>query len=617
MTWLNAVAEQWFSWMWPMFWQVNLLIVIIWLVDMLIRRWVWPQVRYALWLLVLLKLVIPPTWTLPVSVTDPVVRPVVERFEAGAELISTRSSGKSAVENQLATDPTRYNEAGNVVSAQKPITVQPSWQVWPFLIWIVGMAVFCGILWQRLRSLRRWHEAQQPRQTIPSWYHELLTEITRDWNLARLPAIVFSDEVVTPAVCGIWQPVLFLPRQYLDSLTREEARYVLLHELAHLKRGDLWLHAAAMALQIIYWFNPLLALARRQIQHVREICCDLTVAGQLREETGGYRDTLLGTARELLSQSVAPGLGLLGVFEEPFRLVPRLRWLERPSWLWQRQAFAAAAVAALVAVPLLLPMGSVGAPTGHAINGQHASESLDLQIAMVPPQTSASDGKAEKALYQRNILRRDRLCLGFRYESQELAASEVWIGDDWVVEKSYGRTLVVDFGESTLTYIDPESGVWTETSLPLDLDELYEEDLRRHMRNRRSYGEVTETGRTRKIQDVTCREYRVEQWRINDGIRHDHSTLKVWASDEPPYYSQVFAGFLDVLRQLYNRDASYRRELQKIRGLQLRLEFQEGNVWRRVRLVDSLAEIAWVPVPEDLFLPPEHCERVVRLAEVR
>lgn len=617
MTWLNTVAEHWFSWMWPMFWQVNLLIVIIWLVDMLIRRWVWPQVRYALWLLVLLKLVIPPTWTLPVSVTDPVVRPVVERFEAGAELIPTRSSGTSAAETPPTGDSVASMAATDVMAEREPVPVRPVWQVWPFLIWIVGMAVFCGILWHRLRNLRRWHEAQQPRQTIPSWYHELLTEITRDWNLARLPAIVFSDEVVTPAVCGIWQPVLFLPRQYLDSLTREEARHVLLHELAHLKRGDLWLHAAAMALQIIYWFNPLLALARRQIQHVREICCDLTVAGELREETGGYRDTLLGTARELLSQSVAPGLGLLGVFEEPFRLVPRLRWLERPSWLWQRQAFAAATVAALVAVPLLLPMGSVGAPTREAVSGQRYGDAFDLQIAMAPPQAPAVEMKDAKALYQRNILRRDRLCLGFRYETQELAESELWIGDDWVVEKAYGRTLMVDLGESTLTYIDPEKGVWTETPLPLDLDELYEEDLRRHMRNRRSYGKVTETGRTRDIQDVKCREYCVEQWRIHDGMRHDHLTMNVWSSDEPPYYSQVIAGFLDVLRQLYDRDTSYRRELQKIRGLQLRLEFKEGSVWRRIRLVDSLAEIAMVPVPEDLFVPPEGCKRVERLAEVR
>ena len=169
MTWLNGVAEQWFGWMWPMFWQVNLLIVIIWLVDALIRRWAWPQVRYALWLLVLLKLVIPPMWTLPVSVTEPLVRPVVERFEAGAELLATTSGGGA-----LATEaPSPMPAApGDATATRDAGALRPVWQVWPFLIWFVGMAIFCGILWQRLHSLRRWHDAQHPRQTIPEWYHD-------------------------------------------------------------------------------------------------------------------------------------------------------------------------------------------------------------------------------------------------------------------------------------------------------------------------------------------------------------------------------------------------------------------------------------------------------------
>jgi beta-lactamase regulating signal transducer with metallopeptidase domain len=617
MTWLDGVAESWFGWMWPMFWQVNLLIAIVWLLDALLRRWAWPQVRYALWLLVLLKLVIPPTWTLPVSVIEPLVRPVAERIEFGTELLPSGGGAAPAAEAPPQDDPASPAGPGNSAPSRTAGAAGPAWQVWPFAVWIAGMAVICAVLWLRLRGLRRWHDAQHPRQTIPEWYHELLTGITRDWELARLPAIVFSDEVVTPAVCGVWRPVLFLPRKYLDTLSREEARHVLLHELAHLKRGDLWLHAAAMALQIVYWFNPLLALARRRIQHVREICCDLTVAGELREETEGYRDTLLGTARELLSQSVAPGLGLLGVFEEPFRLVPRLRWLERKSWLWQRQAFATAAVVALAAAPLLLPMGSIGAVTAEIGGGWRGQENLDLRVAMVPRDEPAPRRTRETALYQRNLLTRDRLCLGFRYESAILAKSELWIGDDWVAEKAYGRTLVVDFGESTLTYIDPEEGVWSDTPLPLDLDALYDEDLRRRKHDARSYGEVTETGRTRKVKDVPCREYRVESWRIHEGLRHDRSNLRVWASDEPPYYSRVFAGFLEVLRQLQGRDAGFRRELNKIRGLQLRLEFQEGRMWDRVRWVDLLDELAVVPVPGDLREPPAHCERVERLAAFR
>ena len=66
---INQFAENWFNWELSMLWQVGLLIAIIAGLDLLIKRWVWPQVRYALWLLILVKLILPPTLTSPASFT--------------------------------------------------------------------------------------------------------------------------------------------------------------------------------------------------------------------------------------------------------------------------------------------------------------------------------------------------------------------------------------------------------------------------------------------------------------------------------------------------------------------------------------------------------------------
>lgn len=61
---INQIAQVWWNWMWPMLWQVSLLVAIVGTLDVLLRRHIWPQLRYTLWLLVLLKLVIPPTFAL-------------------------------------------------------------------------------------------------------------------------------------------------------------------------------------------------------------------------------------------------------------------------------------------------------------------------------------------------------------------------------------------------------------------------------------------------------------------------------------------------------------------------------------------------------------------------
>ena len=67
---INNLAQLWWSWMWPMFWQVSLLIAIIALVDLFLRKRVWPKVRYTLWLLVFIKLIIPPDFAMSTSIVS-------------------------------------------------------------------------------------------------------------------------------------------------------------------------------------------------------------------------------------------------------------------------------------------------------------------------------------------------------------------------------------------------------------------------------------------------------------------------------------------------------------------------------------------------------------------
>jgi beta-lactamase regulating signal transducer with metallopeptidase domain len=66
---LNQMAEKWYGWELAMLWQAGLLIAIVAAIDLLIKKWAWPQVRYALWLLILVKLVLPPGLTSPTSFT--------------------------------------------------------------------------------------------------------------------------------------------------------------------------------------------------------------------------------------------------------------------------------------------------------------------------------------------------------------------------------------------------------------------------------------------------------------------------------------------------------------------------------------------------------------------
>ena len=103
---LNTLSGRWYNWQIAMLWQTAVLIAIVWMVDLSIRKWAWPQVRYALWMLVLVKLLIPPTFTSPASITSRIpaaAQKVVQRQFTAEQTVTQVSS------RQLQTEPVRVN----------------------------------------------------------------------------------------------------------------------------------------------------------------------------------------------------------------------------------------------------------------------------------------------------------------------------------------------------------------------------------------------------------------------------------------------------------------------------------------------------------------------------
>lgn len=90
--------------------------------------------------------------------------------------------------------------------------------------------------------------------------------------------LVSSPEVHAALLLGVKDPVLVLPQQLPAKLQTPAAiEAALRHELAHYRRGDLWLKWAAELVGCLHWFNPLLPLLRREIGRACELACDEAV----------------------------------------------------------------------------------------------------------------------------------------------------------------------------------------------------------------------------------------------------------------------------------------------------------------------------------------------------
>lgn len=181
---------------------------------------------------------------------------------------------------------------GDSVSQAGALVLSP-WELTLAIgIWLLGAA---WVLIPKLRArqaLGRLVCASRP-VTQPTVSESLLRCRTL-LGLRRQTAVRTSAAVSSPLVTGLLRPVILLPDQPMEP---ETLKCLLLHELNHIRRGDLWVRLGSIAALTIHWYNPLFHLLDRTVREVGEERCDEDVAVLLnRQERLRYGQILLQMA---------------------------------------------------------------------------------------------------------------------------------------------------------------------------------------------------------------------------------------------------------------------------------------------------------------------------------
>ena len=166
------------------------------------------------------------------------------------------------------------------------------------LLWCTG---FLSVLLRLLSGLivtSRLH--QRSKSVSNEKLHQLTTRVQQEMGLSDaviLCQIGKNSDVHVPISYGWRHPAILLPRYMLDW-PPERQRLVLLHEMAHIRRRDWPAQILAQLTCALYWFNPLVWWATRQLRDECERACDdrVLLAGAV---PSAYADTLLEVIRTM------------------------------------------------------------------------------------------------------------------------------------------------------------------------------------------------------------------------------------------------------------------------------------------------------------------------------
>jgi beta-lactamase regulating signal transducer with metallopeptidase domain len=157
--------------------------------------------------------------------------------------------------------------------ASSTLAAEPAGEFpWWLTLWALGFAVAIARTAHAEIGLRR-HLDEQHSPT-PISLQTLADACASQLGMRRSVPVLQIDDLPSPAAYGWRQGRLLMPTHLHNELDEEELRFVLLHELAHLRHRDSIQNLLLTLLGALHWFNPLVAFAHHRIREERELLRD-------------------------------------------------------------------------------------------------------------------------------------------------------------------------------------------------------------------------------------------------------------------------------------------------------------------------------------------------------
>lgn len=360
-----------FTWLLQASWQSALVICMVFLLQAVFRKTLSPAWRYGLWMLVLVRLLLPGTVESAASVFNLANAPAVQRI---ATRISLDESAKTmlrmaAARAQTQIQPTQPEAVPPMASSAKrehaaptvaplvdgamPEASNPKSLLRPLFVGTWAVTVLFLLVRAGYKNYRFSSCVVRCRPVTHETVIDLLQDCKTEMNVHAPMDVVETPGVESPALLGFVRPRLLLPPAMLKSFPRDKLRYFFLHELAHFKRGDIFVNWLMTALQVLHWFNPLVWLAFSRIRTEREAACDarvMTFCGD-RYESVRYGEAIVDLLESAARAHWLPGV--VGILEDNKQMKRRITMIAQfkayPRWT---SALAAGLVATLAFVTL-------------------------------------------------------------------------------------------------------------------------------------------------------------------------------------------------------------------------------------------------------------------------
>lgn len=360
-----------------------------------------PLLHYAVWALLIIRLLTPVTIASPVhlfvipdgSQTASGGYAAAQDYKPAAEPQANNEGLTAFQEPQAALSEPVQNQTEQKTETRTQLSIP---QI-VILVWLSGAGLslmYLAVLYAVLRRKFR-RNAACPSKRLKELFEEVKAELGIRSNIK----LVCQYEYGTPSL--MFPRTLMMPVDALVAMNDEQARFALRHELTHYKRRDHIVSIFLSILNAVYWFNPFVWLAFRQIRTDMEIACDSAVVKSLNADG---RRRYASLVVNLFSQPVHRQL-VLGMAQTDARKVAEQR--VRGIFMNGKSGMRVKLVTALLAVIMLLACFTTACQptpkTQVVINKNNNALESAIAATAAPTSTYKAPESVKDSLTQKNV----------------------------------------------------------------------------------------------------------------------------------------------------------------------------------------------------------------------
>ncbi|MBT2654548.1 transcriptional regulator [Bacillus sp. ISL-18] len=400
---LDSCLPRLFDWVIETSIMASILVILILGVKLLLRNRLTPRWHYLLWIILIVRLILPWSPDSSYSIYSILSRsyekaisiesqPVVSsENETRKEMTTVVSATRAVTEKERFSagsgQTTKKSNTESTVLIEKQKEEPISLHTIALYTWLAGVILLGFVTYLINRQLNRYIQ-QQPAITDQRIVR-IFENCKQSMSVQQSIPLHLAGKISNPTVLGFFRPKILLSNVYNNQLTDQQLQHIFYHELAHIKRGDVGVNWLMHSLLIFNWFNPILWFAYVCMREDQELACDAYALTFMEEdEKVPYGLTIISLLEHYSNNYQMPSLANLSRNKRILkRRIFMIKKFQKKSYGWS--------ILGILAVTIISSLSLLNA-NADGLNEKQEKQAKTKEIATVKVESNGFDPRLKK-----------------------------------------------------------------------------------------------------------------------------------------------------------------------------------------------------------------------------